>query len=48
MKRYVIERDVPSIGSLNAEQLKGAAAKSCDALRAELVSRRVVFLLRSL
>ncbi|MCB1380524.1 MAG: DUF4242 domain-containing protein [Alphaproteobacteria bacterium] len=34
MKRYVIERDVPSIGSLNAEQLKGAAAKSCDALRA--------------
>ena len=32
MKRYVIEREVPGIGSLNAEQLQGAAAKSCDAL----------------
>lgn len=34
MRRYVIEREVPSIGSLSAEQLQGAAAKSCDALRA--------------
>jgi hypothetical protein len=32
MRRYVIEREVPSIGSLNAEQLQGAAAKSCAAL----------------
>lgn len=32
MKKYVIEREVPAIGALNAEQLQGAAAKSCDAL----------------
>jgi hypothetical protein len=32
MHRYVIEREVPSIGSMNAQQLQGAAAKSCEAL----------------
>lgn len=32
MRRFVIEREVPAIGSLTADQLQGAAAKSCDAL----------------
>ena len=32
MRRYMIEREVPKIGSLDATQLQGAAAKSCDAL----------------
>ena len=32
MKRYVIERDLPGVGSLNREQLKDAAATSCNAL----------------
>lgn len=32
MKRYVIERDLPGVGSLNGEQLKGAAATSNGAL----------------
>lgn len=32
MKRYVIERNVPGIGSLNREQLKGAAETSNKAL----------------
>ncbi len=32
MNRYVIEREIPAVGSLNAEQLQGAAAKSCEAL----------------
>jgi uncharacterized protein DUF4242 len=32
MKRYVIERDLPGVGSLNREQLKDAAATSNDAL----------------
>jgi Nickel responsive protein SCO4226-like len=32
MKRYVIERAIPGVGSLNREQLKGAAATSNDAL----------------
>lgn len=32
MKRYMIERDVPGIGSLNREQLKDAAATSNGAL----------------
>jgi len=32
MKRYVIERDIPGVGSLNAEQLKGAATTSNGAL----------------
>lgn len=32
MKRYVIERDIPGVGSMNREQLKNAAVTSCDAL----------------
>jgi hypothetical protein len=32
MKRYVIEREVPGIGSLTGQQLSEAARKSCDAL----------------
>jgi hypothetical protein len=32
MKRYVIERDVPGIGGLGAEQLRGAACTSNEAL----------------
>ena len=33
MKRYMIERNIPKVGSLNGQQLKGAAAKSNEALR---------------
>jgi len=32
MKRFVIEREIPEIGSFEQEQLKGAAAKSNAAL----------------
>lgn len=32
MKRYMIERDIPQVGSLDREQLKGAAKKSNEAL----------------
>lgn len=32
MKRYVIERDIPGVGSMSGEQLKAAAEASCDAL----------------
>jgi hypothetical protein len=32
MKRYLIERDIPNVGSLSREQLKGLAATSNDAL----------------
>ncbi len=32
MKRYVIERNIPGVGKLNAEQRKGAAATSNEAL----------------
>lgn len=32
MKRFVIERNIPGVGALNAEQLKGAAATSNAAL----------------
>jgi len=32
MNRYVIERDIPGVGSLNSEQLKEAAATSNAAL----------------
>lgn len=32
MKRYVIERDLPGVGTLTGQQLKEAAAKSNDAL----------------
>lgn len=33
MKKFMIEREMPKVGNLNADQLKGAAAKSNDALR---------------
>lgn len=33
MKRFVIEREIPQVGTLNSEQLQAAAAKSNDALR---------------
>ena len=32
MKRYVIERDIPGVGQMNGEHLKGAAATSNGAL----------------
>jgi hypothetical protein len=32
MKRFVIERDIPGVGALNAEQLRGAATTSNSAL----------------
>ena len=32
MKRYVIERDVPGVGSVKGAELKGAAARSNEAL----------------
>jgi hypothetical protein len=32
LKRYVIERDLPGVGGMNREQLKGAAATSNNAL----------------
>ena len=32
MKRYIIEREIPDIGTFEREQLKGAAAKSNEAL----------------
>lgn len=32
MKRYVIEREIPGVGSMTGEQLQGAAAKSNEAL----------------
>jgi hypothetical protein len=34
MRRYVIEREIPEIGSAGREELKGAANKSNDALNA--------------
>ena len=32
LRRFVIERDIPKVGSLEREQLRGAAAKSNAAL----------------
>ncbi len=32
MKRYIIEREIPEVGTFEREQLKGAAAKSNEAL----------------
>lgn len=32
MKRYVIEREIPRIGSLQGEPLRKAVARSCSAL----------------
>ena len=33
MKRFLIEREIPAVGSLEREQLKAAAQKSNSALR---------------
>ena len=33
MNKYVIERDIPKVGTLEREQLRAAAAKSNEALR---------------
>ena len=33
MPEYVIERDMPGVGSLGKEELRGAAQTSCKALR---------------
>ena len=33
LRRFVIERDIPKVGTLEREQLAGAAAKSNGALR---------------
>jgi hypothetical protein len=32
LKKFMIERDIPKVGGLDAEQLAGAAAKSNEAL----------------
>ncbi len=32
LKRFMIERDIPNVGALTADQLSGAAAKSNEAL----------------
>jgi len=33
LRKFIIERDIPKVGSLEREQLRGAAAKSNDVLR---------------
>ena len=33
LRRFIIERDIPKVGSLERDQLKGAAAKSNEALQ---------------
>jgi hypothetical protein len=32
LRKYIIERDIPAVGSLEREQLRGAAAKSNEVL----------------
>jgi len=32
LRKFIIERDIPKVGTLDREQLRGAAAKSNDAL----------------
>jgi hypothetical protein len=32
MPKYVIERDMPGVGKLSAEELQGASQKSCSVL----------------
>jgi hypothetical protein len=32
LKKFMVKRSIPDVGSLDAEQLAGAAAKSNDAL----------------
>jgi hypothetical protein len=33
LRKFMIERDIPQVGSLERDQLRGAAAKSNEALR---------------
>jgi Nickel responsive protein SCO4226-like len=33
LRKFIIERDIPKVGTLEREQLSGAAAKSNEALR---------------
>ena len=33
MKKYIIEREIPKVGTLKPDQLRDAAAKSNEALR---------------
>lgn len=33
MKKYMIEREIPKVGTLGQEQLRGAAAKSNEVLK---------------
>jgi hypothetical protein len=33
LRKFIIERDIPAVGTLDRDQLRGAAAKSNDALR---------------
>lgn len=33
MPKYVIEREIPDVGKLGSEQLKGISQTSCDVLR---------------
>jgi hypothetical protein len=33
MRKFIIERDIPKVGTFEREQLRGAAAKSNDVLR---------------
>ena len=33
LRRYIIERDIPKVGTLEREQLRAAAAKSNEVLR---------------
>jgi hypothetical protein len=34
MPKYVIERDIPGVGKLSAQEAKAVAQKSCDVLKA--------------
>ena len=33
LQKFIIERDIPAVGTLDREQLRGAAAKSNETLR---------------
>lgn len=33
MRKFIIERDIPAVGSMEREQLRGAAGKSNEVLR---------------
>ena len=33
LRKFIVERDIPDVGSLEREQLRGAAAKSNEVLR---------------